>query len=177
MKKDIITHAIFLLSFFLVITLIKHWFNFIYLYFWLGGMVGVFLPSLDHIFYAYVLRPYDQTSQDIKNLFSQRQFRRAFSLIYSTRRERTKLVLHTAYFQIIFLVLSFLVITSSGNLFGRGLVLAFSLHLFIDQVIDYMEKKDLGNWFKDLAITMDNDKTRIYLILNIFALCFLGFFL
>jgi len=177
MKKDIITHATFLLSFFLVITLIKHWFRLNYLYFWLGGFVGTFLPVFDHVFYVYILRPYEQASIDIRNLLSQRQFKRALSLIYFTKRERIKLILHTAYFQIIFLVLSFLVITSSGSLFGRGLVLAFSLHLFIDEAIDYMEKKDIGNWFRDLAVTMDNDKVRIYLLANVFALCFLGFFL
>src|SRR3990170_795689 len=95
MRKYLITHLAFLLAFFLLITLLKHWFSLIYLYFWAGGMVG----------------------------------------------------------------------------------LAFSLHLFIDQVIDFMDKRDIGIWFKDLPIIMAQQKIRIYMITNILLLCFLGFFL
>jgi hypothetical protein len=177
MKKDIITHLTFLFSFLFLISLIKHWFSFYYFTFWLGGLVGVFLPILDHIFYAYILRPYEQVSIDIRNLIKQRYFKRALSLIYATRRNRSKLVIHTAYFQVVFLALTFFVVTSSGSLFGRGLVLAFSLHLFIDQLSDFMERREIGGWFRDINIVMDNHKTNIYIIANIFALCILGFLL
>ncbi|OGM12897.1 hypothetical protein A2141_05905 [Candidatus Woesebacteria bacterium RBG_16_40_11] len=177
MRKYLITHLAFLLAFFLLITLLKHWFSLIYLYFWAGGMVGFAFPLVDHLLYAYVLRPEEVVSERIRYMIRKRELKNALNFIILTRHERSKLILHTAYFQAFFFVLAFWVITSSGSIFGRGLVLAFSLHLFIDQVIDFMDKRDIGIWFKDLPIIMDQQKIRIYMITNILLLCFLGFFL
>lgn len=114
--------------------------------FWIGGIVGNFLPDLDHLIYAYFLRPHELTSQRVGYLVGQRRLIDGLRLLAVTRSERTKLIFHTAGFQLIFLVLTFLVVTSSGSLLGRGVVLAFFLHLLVDQAIDFMEGAD-RNWF------------------------------
>lgn len=75
-----------------------------------------------------------------------------------TRYERTKLIFHTATFQIIFMILTFWIITSSGSPFGRGLVLAFALHLSIDQIVDINETGGLSNWFKNFPLWQPADK-------------------
>ncbi len=149
MKKEILTHFLFLASFLIFVALARRWLKLDAWPFWIGGLVGTVLPDVDHLIYVYVLRPYELTSQRAINLIKQKEFFKAFELIFDTRYEKTKLIFHTAYFQLIFLVLTFLVITSSGSYFGTGLVLAFSLHLLVDQAVDLTEIGDLSSWFKD----------------------------
>jgi hypothetical protein len=177
MKKEILTQLLFFLSFFLLISLIKHWFSFIYLYFWFGGLIGLALPIIDHILYAYVLRPDEVVSERIRFMIRNREFKSVFNYIIATKRERSKLIFHTAYFQIIFLILTFFVITSSGSLFGRGLVLAFSLHLLIEELSDFMDRRDITSWFREIPFEMNYDKIKVYILGNVLILLFLGIFL
>lgn len=146
MKREIFIHLSFLASFFIFISLFKGWMSILYWPFWIGGIVGNFLPDLDHLIYIYFLRPHELTSQRVSYMLSKREVLKSLSLLARTRSERTSLIFHTAGFQLIFLVLTFLVVTSSGSLFGRGLVLAFFLHLLVDQAIDLMEGAE-RNWF------------------------------
>jgi hypothetical protein len=177
MKKELITQLVFFISFFFIISIIKRWFSPIYLLFWGGGLFGLVLPIADHFLYAYLLRPNELVSERIRSMVRGREYRSVVTYAISTKRERSKLIFHTAYFQIVFTVLAFFVITSSGSLFGRGLVLAFLLHLLIEQLTDFMDKHDTASWFKEVSIEMDYDKTRIYILANVLLLLFLGIFL
>ena len=139
--------------------------------------MGTLFPDLDHLFYIYVLRPGETASQKVSSLISEKKVVQSWNVLTETRIKRPELIFHTAYFQIIFLVLALWVVTSSGNLFGRGLVLAFSLHLLVDQLIDRMELKNLNNWFAKILTLNDKEYRRWYLIANFAALLVLGFVL
>ncbi len=145
--------------------------------FWVGGIVGNFLPELDHFIYIYFLRPHELTSQRVSYMLGRKEILRSLNLLAGTRSERTKLIFHTAGFQLIFLVLTFLVITSSGSLLGRGLVLAFSLHLLIDQVVDLVETGNLDNWFRELPITLNNELRKGFFILMLLVFLVFAFLL
>ncbi|OGM12113.1 hypothetical protein A2Z22_03420 [Candidatus Woesebacteria bacterium RBG_16_34_12] len=176
MKKQFYIHFSFLIAYFLIITLIRRWFSLKDIGFWLGGLIGTLLPYSDHFIYVYFLRPIEPMSLEVRSLVGGKNLRRAFELLITTRRERQKMIFHTVYFQIIFLVLTFFVITSSGSIFGRGLVLAFALHLLIDQIIDWMETKNLDNWFLNLPISLDKEQKQLYLLGNIFLLLLFGLY-
>lgn len=165
MKKEITIHFSFLVAFFIFITLVRGWFNVNYLIFWLGGLLGTLLIDVDHLIYVYFLKPHELTSQRVDHLLKKRQVKKTFELLSVTRSERTELIFHTFYFQIIFLLFAFLIVTSSSSILGRGLVLAASLHLLIDQVIDYFETGNLSNWFKDLPVELDKKQASWYVIL------------
>lgn len=92
------------------------------------------LPSLDHIVYVFFQRPYELTPQRVKALWDQKNYMGAISLLYQTRGERTNLIFHSSLFQIIFAILTFWVVSSSGSPLGRGVVLSFYLSLFLDEV-------------------------------------------
>jgi len=62
--------------------------------------------------------------------------------LLSTRQERIGLIFHTILFRAIFFVLTFWVMTSSTSLFGKGIVLAFCLHLVIDQIDRFLEERE-----------------------------------
>lgn len=176
MKKEFIIHFSFLGAFFIFISLMRGWFNTNYLIFWLGGLLGTLLIDVDHLIYVYFLKPHELTSQRVDNLLKKRQVKKTFELLTVTRSERTELIFHTAYFQIIFLLFAFLVVTSSGSILGRGLVLAALLHLLIDQVIDYFETGDIRNWFKDLPVKLDKKQANWYMVSVGLVILVLGLF-
>ncbi len=177
MRRELFVHFTFMVSFFIFIFLFRRWFDFYHLPFWFGGVVGTLLPDLDHILYIYFLNPTDLTSQRALSLMRSREVARTLDLLAETRYERTRLIFHTATFQIIFLVLTFLVVTSSGSPFGKGLVLAFSLHLLIDELVDFMQVGDISGWFKDFPINLSLDKQKMlfYWLGNLILLLLFGF--
>ncbi len=177
MRRELFLHFAFWLSFFIFITLIHQYFNLGYWLFWVGGLIGIFLPDIDHFIYAYFVKPQDLTSQRIGYLIDKRNIQRSIELMYETRSERKGLIFHTILFQMIFLVLTFWMMSSSGSLFGRGLVLSFALHLAVDQLIDLTEIGNLNNWFKDLPFVLDVDKSKTYWMITTIIVLVFGFFL
>lgn len=177
LRKEIITHFSFMVAFLSLITVYKGLFDIYYLSFWLGGILGTMLPDVDHLIYIYILKPSDLSSQRIASYINKRDTKNAVRVLYESRLERTSLIFHTAHFQLIFLILAFLVITSSGSVFGRGLVLSFSLHLLIDQFVDFMETGRIDNWFKQISVDLDANQKKWYLGFNLAILLVFGFFL
>lgn len=175
MKKELFIHFAFLISFFIFISILRGWFNLSFLPLWLGGILGTILPDVDHFIYVYLLKPHELTSQRVLYMFSKKDYKGVFSLLADTRSERTKLIFHTAFFQGIFLILTFLVVTSSGSIFGRGLVLAFSLHLSVDQLVDFVELGNIDHWFESMKIKLDKEKTKLFLFGILAINLFLGF--
>lgn len=179
MKRDIFTHFAFLIVFFILITLFKKWIPLslgsalIYIPFWIGGIIGTILPDIDHLIYVY-LKPQELTSQRVASLVSKREVINTFELLAATRYERKGLIFHSVLFQLIFLVLTFWVATSSGSLFGRGVVLGFSLHLIVDEFVDFMQVGNLGNWFSQLNVVLSKEKEVLYWLANIIAVLIFG---
>lgn len=162
MKKELLIHFSFFISLFIFISLFKGYLDLSYWPFWAGGLIGTLLPDVDHFIYVYFLKPHELTSKRVSYMLGKKDLFGSLSLLAETRSERTKLIFHTATFQIIFMILTFFVITSSGSLLGRGLVLSFSLHLLIDQVVDLSETGNFDIWFKDLPIEFGLRNQKIY---------------
>lgn len=179
MKKEILAHSLALIILFALIALFRNYFQPRYILFLVGGIIGTLLPDVDHLIYVYAFSPQDLTSQRVNLKLQNRDVKGTLALLYSTRSERKKLVFHTAFFQIIFLLLAFLVISSSGNVFGTGLVLAFALHLSVDQIIDLDSTDTLNNWFSQppLNISLDKEKSLFYWLGILVLILIFGFLL
>lgn len=134
------------------------------------------MPDIDHLLYMY-LRPQELTTQRVGFLISKHDIKRVFTLLYETRSERKDLIFHTAFFQLIFLVLTFWIMTSSGSYFGKGLVLAFSLHLLVDQIVDLTEMGSFDNWLKYLPWRLDLSKAKIYWLFAVILVFLFGIIL
>jgi len=177
LKREIVIHFLSLLVFFALITLFKKWFTDPrYLFFWLGGLLGTLLPDLDHLIYVYLIHPQELTSQRVTRFIEQRQIKETAEILYRTKNERSKLIFHTIWFQLLFLIFSLFVVTSSGSLIGTGLVLSFLLHLVIDQLVDFLTLENLDKWLTDLPLSsLTPQVTVFYLILNFLFLFLLAF--
>ena len=161
----------------LLIIVVKGWFDLSHLVIFLGAAVGTILPDIDHVVYVFFLSPQELTSQRANYMVGKRNFWEAVKILAETRSERKELIFHTIFFQFIFIILTFFVISSTGSVFGRGLVLAFCLHLLIDQVVDLRQTGSLSNWFYNSPLKIPEAKTRLYLWIVFGVLLFVGFFL
>lgn len=175
MRRELFVHFAFWFSFFVLVSIFKNFLSISYWPFWLGGLIGVFMPDLDHLIYVFFLAPQELTSQRVGFLWGRREVRRLVELLYETRSERRGLIFHTIFFQVIFLLLTFWIISSSNSLFGKGLVLSFALHLSVDQLVDLVEVKSLGNWMKFLPINLDFRRSEIYWSAGVLLLFVMGF--
>lgn len=163
MKREFFIHFSFWLSFFVLFTILGNHLTLNYWPFWVGGLLGSILPDLDHLIYAIFLDPQELTAQRVSYLLKEKNIKRVVTLLYETRYERKNLIFHTFVFQIIFIVLTFLVLTSSTSILARGVVLAFLIHLSVDQFADFIDIKTLENWGNLFPKEMDRKYSIIYI--------------
>lgn len=177
MKKDYLTHFLFLVALFALFAFFKKWLDIRYLPFLLGGVVGTLLPDIDYLINVYLLKPKEDVSQQAATLLSERKVLKSWNILATNQEKWSEMLLHTANFQAVFVVLAFWVVTSSPNLLGRGLVLAFLLHLVVDEVTDLIEKKDLSRWFVGFPLQLNLGERRWYVAINAGLILVFGFLL
>jgi hypothetical protein len=175
MKKDLATHFVFAIALFVLFSVYRDWLNLSFLPFWLGGILGTLLPDVDYLIYVYALKPKDATSQEAAGLIAQRKIAKSWDTLMNSFDNRKGLLVHSASFQTLFLVFSVWMVTS-GSLIGMGLVLAFMLHLILDQITDLVELGNFDGWFAGFPVNLDSEQKRWYLVANVIVLLFLGFF-
>lgn len=174
MKKELTIHLVSFAIYFLAVIVVKQYFSLSYLAFVIGGLLGVFLPDLDHLIYVYITKPLDLTSQRVNYLVNKNEIRRSVELLYETRGERKDLIFHTIFFEAIFFVLMFLVLTSSGSLLGKGLVISFMLHLCVDQFIDLKQTGNIDGWFRNLPFKFDVGQSRLFWVITTGTITLMG---
>ena len=143
--------------------------------FWLGGLLGTFLLDLDHLLYIWVIKPQEETSQKIRSLFNQGNYREMLTVLFNTREERTRLAFHSALFQPIFYVLCFYVVTSTTNHLGIGLVMVMALQLLREELMDLLTGREefLNKWlFWQLDVEVSPERQKAFILAM--ALIFLG---
>ena len=177
MKKELFIHFSFLISFFILVSVFKGWLSLSYWPLWVGGILGNFLVDVDHLIYVYFLKPHELTSKRVDYMVGKRNVSASLDLLAETREERKDLIFHTIFFQLIFVVLTFFVVTSSSSILGRGIVLAFSLHLLVDQAVDLMELGNLNAWLKYIPFDIDEDMHKVYWFVVLVLLLIFGFLL
>jgi len=172
-KKEFWRRVFITFAWLAVITLLRwswHW-NLISL--WLGALVGTFLLDIDHLLYVLAIYPHELTSMRVKRLIDQQQFKEALVLLVDTQGERMRLVFHNALFQPVFYVFCFFVLSSTGSLFGAGLVMAMALHLLEDEMGCLLKKREESLrkrlfWQIKAEVSLRNQKFFVILMLLVF---------
>ena len=176
MKKLVLIHVLWSLVLMGLMILLKHWFDVrMALILLSGAVVGSILPDIDHLIYIYLSKPDESYSQEISSLINQRKFSLALDRISFARQDRKNLLFHNVLFQLLFIVFAYLVVSSNTNLFGRGLVLAFSLHLSIDQLIDLVKVGNIDNWFSNVKISLRKEQQTFFWVVNLLIIFLFSF--
>lgn len=176
MRQRPLIYIFFMSSLFLLTMVYFSFYELSVLNLWLGGIIGLFLPYIDHFLFSYITFPDDAYAVDFRNQVKNKNFKGVFFNMTKTKEDRKDLLFHSAFFQLAFVVFAFLVVTSTGSLLGRGLVIAFLLHLLLDQIMDVREKKPLAWWFRNLSLPFDGEQRRWYLVFNGLIIVLLSFF-
>lgn len=177
MRKELLVHLAYSFSFLVFVSLTHNYLHLEYWPFWIGGIFGTFLPDIDHVIYVLFMRPQELTSQRVGFYLNKKDFKKALFVLYDTRNERRGLIFHTVFFQAIFLVLCFLILSSSGSPFGKGMVLAFALHLVVDQIVDLTELGSFENWLNLFPFKMTFQNARTYWIVTSSITVVMGLFM
>lgn len=176
MKKELVVHFSFAIAFLALSSVFQKWLTFDYWPIWVGAIIGTLLPDIDGLISSQFLGTDDSFFKN-KEMSPKAKAREALRIMYLPRDSSQNLIFHNAQFQLIFVIFTFLLITSSGSLLGMGLVLAFMLHLVVDQVVDLLETKNIDHWFKDFPIPIDRVNKVWYLVANLVFLLAFGFFI
>ena len=145
-KKEIINHLIASLIIFVLVEIL--WLlggNFSFLkagLFLLGLALGTFLLDTDHLIYWFFLKPGLEESKQARIFWQKRNWKGLFKLLGENHKNHISLIFHHFIFQAVLLTLTFFVLSSTSGVFGKGLVLALSAHLLVDQLVDLRNSPD-----------------------------------
>jgi len=144
LKKELTSHFLTSLVWLGVVSLLRWKWNLELIGLWLGALVGTMILDLDQVFYALLIYPDPKARQ----LWREKKIKPLLEYLAETYFQRTKLTFHNVLFQVGFLVFSFWVLTSTGGLFGKGLVMAANLHLLKDEFHLLLKgrEKQLRRW-------------------------------
>ena len=137
MKKVFIT-----IIWLIIITLLRWDWGWYLILLWTGGILGIFLFQLDHLFYVLIVYPQQGTSLVIKKFIHQQKLKQAFQILRQTTAERIRLPFRNALFQVFLTFFCFWVLTSTNNWFGKALVMSLFLQLLKHQLTFLFNKKD-----------------------------------
>src|SRR4030042_3465080 len=168
LKKELRNSLLLVFIWLLAITLLRWRWQWNLLGLWLGGFIGTFLIDLDHFIYLFFTNPHELTSQRVQRLWEQKHLKELVILTFKTTEERMRLAFHNALFQLILFVLCLFVLTSTGNLFGSGLVMGMMLHLLKDEVRELLSKQEdrLKKWlFWQVNFDISFNQQKLFVIL------------
>lgn len=146
-KKKAISYFLPFFIWFLVVSLIRFKLNFGLFYLLLGGVAGTILFDLDHLIFAFFVKPQEITSLRVKKYLEEKRIKELISLLLDTLHERKALVFHSVVFQMVLLVLVFFVLTSSNSFLGTGMVMGLMLRSLVLQARSLLKGEDISSWF------------------------------
>lgn len=175
LRKKIASGLLFTLLWLAAVTLLRWDWHFNLIWLWLGGLVGTFLLDIDHLLDIFFVHPNEVAKTETVSLLRQRKIREAVVFLADTAANRTKLIFHSTLAQVFFYGLCFWVLTSTGSLFVKGMVMAAGLHLLKDEVlllISGQENLFRQNFFWQIKKELSSAQLKIFVILML--LVFLG---
>ena len=134
-------------------------FNLSLLWWLLGAMLGFMFVFLDRLVYSIFSNPDGTMSMRIKELFGRKNFIAETRLLLSEGYDQKELVMRSAMFVVVWMVLAIFTATSVTNFFARGLMLGIGTHLVFDLIYDFARDKErLDLWFWQIKRTLEPEE-------------------
>ena len=133
MKRYVLSHVPMAIVYSLILFVIKTgWNNYLnWIWLLLGVIVGVLVLFLDRVAFTYSY-PGAQISQQFAWYWKEHKYLTALTLLDARRLEQERLVFRSALFMALWVPLSFFALTSTGSMFGKGVVMGLMLHVLAD---------------------------------------------
>lgn len=124
----------------------------------LGFVVGILLLELDRVIHLYTRE--GEESKVFKSYIGNKELSAALTLVFTARIDQR--LFHNVLFQVFFIVLSFLVLTSSLASFGHGLVLGGAFNLLATQGWELFKRGNIDSWFWNLKVKASKTQRNLY---------------
>lgn len=139
MKQELRHHLIPLLILFVFIFAVWlfnqiAYYEFIYLL--LGFALGSFFLDIDHLIYWLYLQPNLEESRLAQAAIKKKDYKSILRLLEITHKNHISLIFHHYFFQIVLVLASFFIFTSSSSVFAMAFLLALNIHLLVDEFVD-----------------------------------------
>jgi hypothetical protein len=133
-----------IISIFLVIFKVS---NFQLLSLALALFLGSFFLDIDHIIFWFFLKPNLEESRLARTTIKNKDFKSAYRLLKTSHRTHQNLIFHHYFFQVILVLFTVFILTSTTNFFVASFLISLNLHLIVDEIIDYFyDPKILQKW-------------------------------
>lgn len=131
------------------------------LWWWLGGVVGFCLVFFDWLIQLMVMEPEKVFDVKLKKILKRENIKQGLVFALEEREKKTRLVMKSALFLLVWLVMGFFTLSSVASPFGRGFMLGLGTHLMFDLVWDYFKAPEkLSNWFWMVKRNLDWEEKR-----------------
>ena len=115
---------------------------------WLGAILGFLFVFLDRLAAMAVTDPNRVLEMKLKEMWGKGKIREGLVILLADRKKQEKLIMRTALFLVVWVVLALLSVTSVTSFGARGFVLGIGTHLVFDLIWDYFKDKErLSRWF------------------------------
>ena len=115
---------------------------------WLGAILGFLFVFLDRLAAIAVTDPNRVLETKLKEMWGKGKIREGLMMLLADRKKQEKLIMRTALFLVVWVVLALLSVTSVTSFGARGFVLGIGTHLVFDLIWDYFKDKErLSRWF------------------------------
>ena len=158
MKKNLVCQGVFL-GWLLALTLFKwvtgRWsFGLPVLWWWLGAVIGYVFVFLDIWLYE-VLTNFRQAMRwRLRNVLAEMM----------EFENKDGMVMRSALFVAVWLVLGVWTVTSVANMFSRGLVMGIGTHLLVDLLLEIRERgMNIDWWFRQIKRKIDESEKKWFL--------------
>ncbi len=147
-----------------------------FLWWLLGAMIGFLFVFLDRFVYSVISRPNETLSLRIRELFGQNNIAEGVRLLLAERYEQKELVMRSAMFLVVWIVLAFFTMTSVLSFFARGFVLGIGIHLMFDLIYDFRNDKErLDLWFWQIKRTLEPEEKFGFVVITGIAFLLIAF--
>jgi hypothetical protein len=149
-------------------------FNLGFLWWILGAIIGFLFVFTDRLINKFLMKPDEMLGLKLKEIIEQKKIKEGLLLLLNERYEQKELVMRSFLFLVVWVVLSFLTVTSVTSTLARGFVLGIGTHLVFDLVYDYLwVKEKFEQWFWQIKRPLSDQEKRgfvfgmvaVYLIL------------
>ena len=170
-SKKVVWHQVVLFSLMLVLTgwrlMFGGWsFGLEVLWWWLGGVLGFVFVFFDWLIQQAVIEPEKVFDVKLKSLFKMEKIKTGLAFVLREREKKPRLVMKSALFLLVWLVMGLFTLSSIVSPFGRGFMLGLGTHLVFDLLWDYFKTPEkLNGWFWMIKRDLDWEEKRWFVLI------------
>jgi len=170
-SKKLVWHQVVLFSLMLLLTgwrlMTGRWLVSIgVLWWWLGGVLGFVFVFFDWLIQLAVMEPARVFDVKLRKVFKKENVKTGLAFALGEREKKLKLVMRSALFLLVWLVMGVFTLSSVASAFSRGFMLGLGTHLMFDLLWDYFKApKKLNNWFWMIKRDLEEEEKRWFVVI------------